>query len=425
MTDNRCTYCNEEYTSIPFKCKFCSEMFCGDHRLPEKHDCQGLKAYNKSKSKTYFTEVIGLNKKKHYHKHKTRVGEKTYVDKHNFNTKHKSFNHRKITSPLGKFFKGIWNFIIGIIVFIYDFIAGIISFLIDSIWGLMTFLFWVVVIIFLISIFSPQDPKTQMMADMGLIEPSGIDGLLKFGEEIFYDVENFIFGFFSSDVSEECRAKVLSLTPDKLIYEDNFIESGFEFSWNDGTKTNFKEGFKLTKGEKEGQNIRYYYPNREFEYSKKVVDSSGVIVGEDKFRAKLIFQPVKNDMGLGMGTISFKVVNITPTYCNFYDPKEIQTSKNTISKSEVITDFKDLNKNPKNYIGKTLIVKGESYGSVNLCGGAVLTDSNGYKVYVANNENRALGRAQSPTVMTFEGRFRENVLNSLNSLNTKCYQIYD
>jgi len=37
----RCMICGrEEY--LPFTCKFCGDVFCAEHRLPEKHHCPGL-----------------------------------------------------------------------------------------------------------------------------------------------------------------------------------------------------------------------------------------------------------------------------------------------------------------------------------------------------------------------------------------------
>lgn len=36
-----CAECKEVAT-LPFRCKFCSELFCGTHRLPENHDCDAL-----------------------------------------------------------------------------------------------------------------------------------------------------------------------------------------------------------------------------------------------------------------------------------------------------------------------------------------------------------------------------------------------
>ncbi len=40
----QCSECGES-TSMPFSCKFCGESFCSQHRLPEKHDCEGLREY--------------------------------------------------------------------------------------------------------------------------------------------------------------------------------------------------------------------------------------------------------------------------------------------------------------------------------------------------------------------------------------------
>lgn len=42
----RCAECGkDEY--MPYKCKFCGMPFCSEHRLPEKHSCQGLEEYKK------------------------------------------------------------------------------------------------------------------------------------------------------------------------------------------------------------------------------------------------------------------------------------------------------------------------------------------------------------------------------------------
>lgn len=36
--NNKCDICGYEEL-LPFKCKYCGGTFCGEHRLPEKHDC--------------------------------------------------------------------------------------------------------------------------------------------------------------------------------------------------------------------------------------------------------------------------------------------------------------------------------------------------------------------------------------------------
>lgn len=43
MADNRCDYC-DRYEMLPFNCKYCGGVFCSSHRLPEYHNCPGLKA---------------------------------------------------------------------------------------------------------------------------------------------------------------------------------------------------------------------------------------------------------------------------------------------------------------------------------------------------------------------------------------------
>lgn len=36
---------------LPFKCKFCKQYFCSEHRLPENHECAGLQHYKESQRK--------------------------------------------------------------------------------------------------------------------------------------------------------------------------------------------------------------------------------------------------------------------------------------------------------------------------------------------------------------------------------------
>lgn len=45
-----CSYC-EKPEVMPFKCKFCGEMFCADHRLPENHECLGLRRFKEERTK--------------------------------------------------------------------------------------------------------------------------------------------------------------------------------------------------------------------------------------------------------------------------------------------------------------------------------------------------------------------------------------
>lgn len=36
---------------MPFKCKFCGGLYCGEHRLPETHECIGLETFKKERGK--------------------------------------------------------------------------------------------------------------------------------------------------------------------------------------------------------------------------------------------------------------------------------------------------------------------------------------------------------------------------------------
>lgn len=37
---------------LPYTCKFCSQEFCSAHRLPENHDCEGLRKWKEEKSES-------------------------------------------------------------------------------------------------------------------------------------------------------------------------------------------------------------------------------------------------------------------------------------------------------------------------------------------------------------------------------------
>ena len=39
-----CAVCGKQ-ERMPFKCKFCGNTYCSEHRLPENHDCVGLEIY--------------------------------------------------------------------------------------------------------------------------------------------------------------------------------------------------------------------------------------------------------------------------------------------------------------------------------------------------------------------------------------------
>jgi predicted nucleic acid binding AN1-type Zn finger protein len=46
----KCYKCSKK-TTMPYKCKFCGGLYCDKHRLPESHDCEGLKKLKRDKNK--------------------------------------------------------------------------------------------------------------------------------------------------------------------------------------------------------------------------------------------------------------------------------------------------------------------------------------------------------------------------------------
>ncbi len=46
----KCSLCGETET-LPFTCKFCGRKFCGEHRLPENHQCPGLEKFKENRTK--------------------------------------------------------------------------------------------------------------------------------------------------------------------------------------------------------------------------------------------------------------------------------------------------------------------------------------------------------------------------------------
>jgi hypothetical protein len=70
----KCSFpnCHKKIELLPYTCKFCGKKFCFEHRLPEYHNCYGLKLYKKRKKfyikqgKPIFDDEI--LKKKNYKK---------------------------------------------------------------------------------------------------------------------------------------------------------------------------------------------------------------------------------------------------------------------------------------------------------------------------------------------------------------------
>jgi hypothetical protein len=74
--------------------------------------------------------------------------------------------------------------------------------------------------------------------------------------------KTFYFQFKKMKFQKIVQIKILNLTPTTLKYQTSFFYSGFDFIWNNGVKTNFNEGFKLSQGQNKGENIKYLYLSR-------------------------------------------------------------------------------------------------------------------------------------------------------------------
>lgn len=58
----KCAECGKKLENLPFKCRRCEGLFCGDHRLPESHECIGLHKHNSSEK--WFKNKAHYNKPK-------------------------------------------------------------------------------------------------------------------------------------------------------------------------------------------------------------------------------------------------------------------------------------------------------------------------------------------------------------------------
>lgn len=54
----QCDYCHKVSDELPYKCKFCGETFCSEHRLPENHECIGLESYKGVKHEEFREDVV-------------------------------------------------------------------------------------------------------------------------------------------------------------------------------------------------------------------------------------------------------------------------------------------------------------------------------------------------------------------------------
>lgn len=51
--ENKCFFCGKEIDYLPYKCRYCGESFCLEHRLPEGHYCEGLEKWKRGELKKF------------------------------------------------------------------------------------------------------------------------------------------------------------------------------------------------------------------------------------------------------------------------------------------------------------------------------------------------------------------------------------
>ena len=81
MEYNICDYCKKKIDGLPHKCRYCKELHCSTHLLPESHDCEGLRQYKEKnaerwkknfisgiKSENFDKSIKNIKENRHHHK---------------------------------------------------------------------------------------------------------------------------------------------------------------------------------------------------------------------------------------------------------------------------------------------------------------------------------------------------------------------
>jgi len=82
----KCKYCNKDVEGLPHDCKFCDNLFCDNHRLPEDHECLVLNEYNKNSTENWVKVIKEYaDEKSKSDKKGSRNKNKKFKDKGKFN----------------------------------------------------------------------------------------------------------------------------------------------------------------------------------------------------------------------------------------------------------------------------------------------------------------------------------------------------
>lgn len=58
----KCHKCKKKIIELPFKCGYCDEFHCSDHRLPESHNCKYLEGKNKRNLNDWKDTLVNIDK---------------------------------------------------------------------------------------------------------------------------------------------------------------------------------------------------------------------------------------------------------------------------------------------------------------------------------------------------------------------------
>ncbi|MDD4083276.1 MAG: AN1-type zinc finger domain-containing protein [Sphaerochaetaceae bacterium] len=81
---SNCDKCKKTIDGLPYRCSKCGETFCSEHRLPENHNCRGLRKFEENQNRwqnAIKQEFEGKSKKK---SPKTKKNKETKPRKRNF-----------------------------------------------------------------------------------------------------------------------------------------------------------------------------------------------------------------------------------------------------------------------------------------------------------------------------------------------------
>ncbi|MGP3667061.1 MAG: AN1-type zinc finger domain-containing protein [Candidatus Bathyarchaeota archaeon] len=56
--NNICRICRKEVYPLPYRCNYCGDTFCADHRLPEKHNCEKIKEAIKTQKQVHLEDLV-------------------------------------------------------------------------------------------------------------------------------------------------------------------------------------------------------------------------------------------------------------------------------------------------------------------------------------------------------------------------------